>query len=632
MRFIALSTLWALFTGAAFAQTAPRGLSFVPDYTFTGNSLDHWQQLGDASWHVQQGELAATVKEGHSGWLLLERSLQDVGFHALFKCSPDAAAGILFRIEKTADSLHGVLVSIKGESATAYRITLDAQGHETQRIPLRYAGSIVRLALPPKPVTTNNNQPARRPPAEGPVLPLTRPETALRSNDWNQVEVMLDADIIRTFLNDGREQGAATEEITGYGPIALYAGGSGTVAYKEIGIKDIAVRVLPEEKTSDRYHIQRINDMYYSWAATAADFNHDGYTDIAAGLNIFYGPDYTISREINPALTYNPSKEFTEINCEYSWDVNGDGWPDIINGTPRATVYLNPKGASRRWEKYEVIPAVQTEVTVFQDLDGDGKPELVYGADGYIRYAVPDPADPTKPWISHIVSEKGYSMGHGLGVGDINGDGRKDIVNAYGWWEQPAANKDHPWTYHPAVLGRYGHRATGVGGAVMAVYDVNGDHLNDVVTSLNAHGFGLAWFEQQRDAAGNISFKMHMISDDFASKNAGDVTISEIHGTTVADIDGDGVPDFIVGKRYWSHLDNHFDPDPYGAPVIYVYRTVRNVKAPGGAEFIPELVHNRSGAGSDILAADLNKDGAIDIITSTDRGTFIFWNKTGKHP
>ena len=106
------------------------------------------------------------------------------------------------------------------------------------------------------------------------------------------------------------------------------------------------------------------------------------------------------------------------------------------------------------------------------------------------------------------------------------------------------------------------------------------------------------------------------------------MTFSELHGSTFADIDGDGIPDFIVGKRYWSHLDELLPiPIRYGPPVLYVYRTVRNPKAPGGAEFVPELIHNRSGAGSDILAVDLNKDGAIDIVTSTDRGTFIFWNK-----
>jgi hypothetical protein len=148
---------------------------------------------------------------------------------------------------------------------------------------------------------------------------------------------------------------------------------------------------------------------------------------------------------------------------------------------------------------------------------------------------------------------------------------------------------------------------------------------------LNAHGFGLGWYEQKRDASGQISFVEHVISDDFSTKNAGDVTFSQPHGSTQADVDGDGIPDFVVGKRYWSHLDNYFDPDPYGPPVLYWYRTVRNPKAPGGAEFVPELVHNRSGAGSDVLAVDLNKDGAVDIVTSTDRGTFIFWNKPGRN-
>ena len=83
----------------------------------------------------------------------------------------------------------------------------------------------------------------------------------------------------------------------------------------------------------------------------------------------------------------------------------------------------------------------------------------------------------------------------------------------------------------------------------MAVYDVNGDKLNDVVTSLSAHGWGLAWYEQKRDPAGAISFVQHMVMDDFGTKNAGDVTFSQPHGSTYADVDGDGVEDFIVGKR-----------------------------------------------------------------------------------
>ena len=161
----------------------------------------------------------------------------------------------------------------------------------------------------------------------------------------------------------------------------------------------------------------------------------------------------------------------------------------------------------------------------------------------------------------------------------------------------------------------------------MGVYDVNGDGLNDVVTSLEAHGWGLAWYEQKRDKSGALSFTEHMIADDYSMKNPGNVAFSEAHAATFADVDGDGIPDFIVGKRLHSHLESYTDPDPFGPPVLYWFRTVRNPKAPGGAEFKPELIHNRSGVGSTILAVDLNKDGAMDIVTSTNRGTYIFWGK-----
>ena len=116
-----------------------------------------------------------------------------------------------------------------------------------------------------------------------------------------------------------------------------------------------------------------------------------------------------------------------------------------------------------------------------------------------------------------------------------------------------------------------------------------------------------------------------MIMDDPAAQNAGGVSFSEPHGSAVADVDGDGVPDFIVGKRYWAHLDDHTDPDAYGDPVLYAFRTVRNAKAPGGAEFVPELIHNHSGAGSDVFAGDINKDGRVDVVTATKFGTFVFW-------
>ena len=643
MKKLIFSVLLAGIITLVFGQTGPveskpgTGLSFVPDFTFKGSSLTGWNSIGGANWRAENGEIIGSASSA-GGWLVSNKSFQDVIFNTLFKITGNTEAGILLRAEESAEGIKGILISVKdGEAVTAYRITLDIQGKELKREKLRPVpgGTIIRFA-PPLPPNANRGGAGggqgRGGGGTGPALPIQRPQTAYRPGEWNQLEAVLDVNIMRAYLNDGNGTTAVTDSTGNYGPIALYIGGSGEARFKDFKYKDYAVKYTPKEQTSARFQIQQLSDFYYSWSSAAGDFNKDGVMDIVAGQNIFYGPDYTKSREIYWREAYSPTHDFTDVNCQYAYDFDGDGWQDVFVGPPFGRLYMNPKGESRRWDMYSVIPGnINSEVTDFRDVDGDGKPDLIYGSNsggGVLKYATFNTADPTKPWTIHTISAPGYYSGHGIGAGDINGDGRMDILNPNGWWEQPAKGKaDSIWIYHSVAFARSGHRVGGAGGSVMAVYDVNGDKLNDVVTSLNAHGFGLAWYEQKRDAAGKISFVQHMIMDDYSTKNAGGVTFSELHGSTFADVDGDGIKDFIVGKRYFSHLESSLDPDTFGPPVLYWYRTVRNPKAPGGAEFIPELIHNRSGAGSDVLAVDLNKDGAIDIITSTSRGTFIFWNK-----
>jgi len=620
--------------------------NFIPDVTFTGSALTGWHKLGEADWRADHGEIVGAPKRESGGWLVLDHGYQDVEFSGSFRCSGACKAGVLLRAEKTADGMKGVFVSLAEGDVAAYDVLLGAQGNEIGRTKLPPGpGAMIRMATarfsgqedlvpgfsklapsvaeatapaPPKPAPANGNGGGRGRGGRG-------GGPALHAGDWNAVQIILDADVLAASVNQGRGAGGTTSDrMMGFGPLALYAGGSGEVRFKDVSYKDLNPKFEPKEDVSPHFRMQRISDFYYGWCAAAADINRDGVLDVISGPFYFLGPDYTQRREFTAARTYNPGNQFSQGMVNFAYDFTGDGWPDILMVDQRPIyMYVNPRGESRRWDRYNVVPQASTEIELLKDIDGDGKPEVLFGGDGAMEYAKPDPANPTAPWIVHQISEKTGVNAHGMGVGDINGDGRMDVVGPRGWWEQPPKGApEGPWKFHPVNFGG--------GGAEMGVYDVNGDGLNDVVTGLAAHGWGLAWFEQKRDKDGNISFVQHAIMGDFSTKNAGNVTFSELHGMTFADLDGDGIPDIIVGKRQWSHLESYTDPDPYGPAVLYWYRTVRNPKAEGGAEFVPELIHNRSGVGSHLAAVDLNHDGAVDIITSTNRGTFIFWNQM--HP
>jgi hypothetical protein len=645
---------------SVLAMTSPvDGISknFAPDVVFSGSNLTGWRTLGKAEWRAQNGEIVGTAKSG-DGWVMPDRSYEDVAVSAMFRCGSGCQTGVLLRAEKTPEGgFKGIFVSLNEGDLASYRVTLNAEGLQLSKERLRSPGGGQLRVAPPAP----SSAPAAAAPARGAgpagppqmprgiVSPIARPTTGLRAGDWNEIELVLDANIVRAFLNDatGISDGVAEPEYGAYGPFAFYVGGTGEVRFKDVSYKDLQPRVAQPEEVSTRFRMQTLNEFYYSWGPAVADFNRDGALDIVAGSYYYLGPDYNAARQIYVGPTIDPGSQYFN-GLQYAYDFTGDGWPDVLNSIFQrpAVLYVNPKGESRRWDTYEVTDRMSCEFMLLKDIDADGKPEFLFkDSENTFVYAKPDPSNPTKPWIKHAISESGPWANHGMGVGDVNSDGRVDFLNAYGWWEQPADRRSSivdrlpagaqsaqagpssgssTWEYHPAAFGRWTRSSPG--GAEMAVYDVNGDGLNDVVTSLQAHGWGLSWFEQKKAPDGTRSFVEHSIMGDFSTKNAGGVTFSQLHGATYADVDGDGLQDFITGKRFWSHLDTFIDPDPHGAPVLYVYRTVRNPKAPGGAEFVPELIHNRSGVGSHVAVVDLNRDGSPEIITSTKRGTFIFWN------
>jgi hypothetical protein len=534
--------------------------------------------VGKAQWTAANGVITGT-SIGGSGWLVMNESLQDISAYTQFRCEGGGEMGILLCAENTPEGgLKGTYVWLSDATLPAYSVTVGSDGSISKRDKPAVGGGLIRIAPPPSASQRPLN--IQRPPKPNVLIPVEAPDTSsLRTNDWNSVEIFLDTNTIRSFLNNGPQHGATVEDGT-YGPAALYVGGEGSVQFRDTVYADMSLKRCDDEKVGTDFKKQRLNDFFHSWGIAAADFNHDGVLDVVAGPFIYFGPDYRTSRKIYYAVGANPITEFS-ANMEYAADFTGDGWPDVIvvsfGGSSGIDLYVNPKGEKRRWEKFSVGSGVQSEIAVVRDIDGDGKPEINYSGGGHVRFAKPDPADPTGKWKYHDVSEAGYGTAHSISVGDVDGGG-----------------------------------------------------LSDVVTSLDAHGWGLAWFEQKHSDSRGISFVEHMVMDDFSTKNAGGVTFSEIHGTAYADVDGDGVPDFIAGKRWFSHLDTNIDPDPTGAPVLYWYRTVRTSKAPGGAELVSQLIDTHRGVGSDLVATDLNKDGGVDIVTSTRFGTFIYWGQA-KH-
>ena len=165
---------------------------------------------------------------------------------------------------------------------------------------------------------------------------------------------------------------------------------------------------------------------------------------------------------------------------------------------------------------------MDNESPQYGDITGDGKPEIVFHTQGVLGFAGPVGGDVKQRWPFHGISDKGkwQRYSHGLGFGDVNGDGRKDFLMAEGWWEQPEKLGDQIWKKHSYAFGK--------GGGQMHTYDVDGDGDNDVITSLVAHGYGLSWFEHVKKD-GKIDFVQHQILSSNGEEKTRGVQFSQLH-------------------------------------------------------------------------------------------------------
>jgi hypothetical protein len=412
----------------------------------------------------------------------------------------------------------------------------------------------------------------------------------------------------------------------------------------------VAAAAFAQEHVPTFRKIQ-LTDQFWSEGADYADFNHDGQMDIVSGPFWYEGPDFKIRHEYRPSdhsfTTTNASGEtvtipgfegalgeknqYSDDFLTFTFDINGDGWPDIVNvGFPGKETfwYENPHNNEGHWARHLIIPSTDDESPAFGDLLGDGKRELICCMSNYLGYAAPaDWSHPEQEWTFHRISPKHKDYQkflHGLGFGDVNGDGRNDILIKNGWYEQPASLEGDPvWKFHRYPFAPPTKSPT-AGSSTMHVYDVNGDGLPDVITCLDPHGFGLAWYEQlpEKDANGEIQFKQHLILNPDGSPNAYGVAFSEPHSIALADIDGDGLKDIVTGKRFWAHGKNGMDPQSNYPAVLYWFKLVRGPNHT--AEFVPHLIDTNSGVGTEVIVGDVNGDGRPDIVVGNKKGTFVF--------
>ena len=206
-------------------------------------------------------------------------------------------------------------------------------------------------------------------------------------------------------------------------------------------------------------------------------------------------------------------------------------------------------------------------------------------------------------WKEYVISNDSvrgtHRYTHGLGFGDMNKDGRADVIYREGWWEAPVDRTETDWKFHPAALGDEC--------AQMYVMDLDGDGDQDVISS-SAHAYGIWWHEQVKERD-TVRWIQHDLFNSF----------SQSHGLMIADINNDGHEDLITGKRYYAH-NGKMDPGEDEPAVIYWFE-YKPGKSPS---WVPHLIDDNSGAGLNFVVQDINNDKRPDIIISNKKGVYVF--------
>lgn len=334
------------------------------------------------------------------------------------------------------------------------------------------------------------------------------------------------------------------------------------------------------------------------------DVDRDGVMDLATDQFWYRGPDFAPT-EIRVPQVY-PIDDYSEDVGAWGEDLDGDGWTDLLVAPYAAHAmywYRNPQGRSGHWERHLVAPELSAgmEVPIYVDLFGDGRRVMVMGVETTGTLAWFEPAsDPTAPWVMRPISAPGfagaYRFFHGLGAGDVDGDGWTDVLTTLGWFQR-TIDRTH-WLFHPLSLGQDPC-------STMFAHDLDRDGRADLICA-HPHTYGLDWWKQRADG----SFSRQEI----------DPSISQMHAVGLADLDGDGVPELISGKNYWAH-PRGYDPGQ-DDPAVLAYWT--HAADGEGVIFERHDLDDDSGVGRTITVGDVDADGRPDVVISNKKGLFVF--------
>lgn len=345
-------------------------------------------------------------------------------------------------------------------------------------------------------------------------------------------------------------------------------------------------------------------------ACSIVDINNDGEQDIVSGEYWYPGPDFTQSHKI---CDITPHKDYFDDFGDFPMDVNQDGYTDIVSGAwfgKKMVWKENPKGGTGEWTVHDIATVGNVEKPCFWDVDGDGQLEIVPNTPNDPIQVIRVTPGAQPQFKTAIISSPGSKSGHGLGFGDINGDGRGDFIVKGGWYEQPEEPWAGEWTYHPTPV-LYGDSSVPI-----LVYDINGDSMNDLIVG-SGHDYGLSWWEQGKGDDGKRTWTQHEIEN----------KRSQFHELWLADLTKDGIPELITGKRYYAHSGG--DPGADEPVGLYYYEL-------NGGQFIRHTIDygpadKASGSGIYLWTKDIDGNGWVDVLAPGKEGMYLFKNQGPKH-